>query len=365
MDLFRATRAYEAWVAAQGPTRRADFGYKHARMAESPFQFLRGAYYRWAELFPSTCPDAMAAPAVLAIGDLHIENLGTWRDAVGRLAWGVNDFDEAHRLPYTNDLVRLAASVRLGVRAGTQIPFRRACQAILRGYADGLRRGGEPFVLEERHPVLRKQAVERLRDAVLYWDKLQRLPRVRGRAPARVKGVLRSALPERGPSLDLRWRRAGTGSLGRARVVALTDWRGGLVAREAKTAAGPANAWLERPHDTHPEIRYNEIVERAVRSPDPCLRLQPGWIVRRLAHDCSRVELSSLPARADQAEWLQAMGAEAANVHLGSRADSARVARDLERRDPAWLRQAARAMLAVTRREHAEWAARYRSETTG
>lgn len=360
MDLMTATRAYEAWVAAQGPTRPADFRFKHARMAENPFLFLRGAYYRWAELFPTTCPEAMEAPALLAVGDLHIENLGTWRDAAGRLAWGVGDFDEAHRLPYTNDLVRLAASVRLGVPGRLQIPFRRACQAILRGYADGLRRGGDPFVLEDRHPVLRRQAVERLRDAVAYWNQLRRLPRARRGVPAGVEGVLRAALPEPRPSLDLRWRRAGTGSLGRARLVALAEWRGGLVAREAKTAIGAANAWLERPHDTHPEILYNRILGRAVRSPDPELRQRAGWIVRRLAPDCSRVELARAPARADQAEWLVAMGAEAANIHLGSRRDIARVARDLERRDPGWLRQAARAMVAVTRREHAEWAARAR-----
>jgi hypothetical protein len=52
------------------------------------------------------------------------------------------------------------------------------------------------------------------------------------------------------------------------------------------------------------------------------------------------------------------MGAETANVHLGSRTAIAKVARDLGRRDPGWLRQAARAMIAVTKREHAEWAAR-------
>ena len=45
------------------------------------------------------------------VGDLHVENFGTWRDVEGRLVWGVNDFDEAYALPYTNDLVRLVASV--------------------------------------------------------------------------------------------------------------------------------------------------------------------------------------------------------------------------------------------------------------
>ena len=28
------------------------------------------------------------------------ENFGTWRDADGRLVWGVNDFDEAAVMPW-------------------------------------------------------------------------------------------------------------------------------------------------------------------------------------------------------------------------------------------------------------------------
>ena len=55
----------------------------------------------------------MDAPRVLSVGDLHLENFGTWRDADGRLAWGVNDFDEAAVMPYVLDLVRLATSIQL------------------------------------------------------------------------------------------------------------------------------------------------------------------------------------------------------------------------------------------------------------
>ena len=55
---------------------------------------------------------------MLAVGDMHVENFGTWRDAEGRLVWGVNDFDEAAKMPYTIDLVRLAASAMLAGGAG-------------------------------------------------------------------------------------------------------------------------------------------------------------------------------------------------------------------------------------------------------
>ncbi len=48
--------------------------------------------------------------AVLAVGDLHVENYGTWRDPEGRWVWGINDFDEAFPMAFTIDLVRLSTS---------------------------------------------------------------------------------------------------------------------------------------------------------------------------------------------------------------------------------------------------------------
>ena len=62
-----------------------------------------------------TPPNLDHAPQVLGVGDLHVENFGTWRDAESRLVWGINDFDEACCLPYTHDLVRLAASARFAI----------------------------------------------------------------------------------------------------------------------------------------------------------------------------------------------------------------------------------------------------------
>ena len=64
-------------------------------MAKGAFQFLRATYWRWAETIHDVCPELADAPQVLAVGDIHLENFGTWRDVDGRLVWGVNDFDEA------------------------------------------------------------------------------------------------------------------------------------------------------------------------------------------------------------------------------------------------------------------------------
>jgi uncharacterized protein (DUF2252 family) len=70
-------------------------------MTQGAFEFLRATYYRWTMRWPQHCAQLADAPQVLAVGDLHTENFGTWRDAEGRLVWGVNDLDEAHPLPYT------------------------------------------------------------------------------------------------------------------------------------------------------------------------------------------------------------------------------------------------------------------------
>src|SRR5690242_2574663 len=110
MKIKKATKLYEVWLAKFLVIVFGDLKKKHMDMASDVFIFLRATYYRWAQLFQELCQDLCDAPIVLAVGDLHIENFGTWRDILARLIWGINDFDEAYWLPYTNDLVRLATS---------------------------------------------------------------------------------------------------------------------------------------------------------------------------------------------------------------------------------------------------------------
>ena len=214
MDIHEASRAYEAWLGRQTPVVRADLRLKHARMCESPFVFLRATFYRWLQCWPDVCPRLLDAPRVLAVGDLHVENFGTWRDQEGRLIWGVNDVDEACRLPYTQDLVRLAASALLAIRTGAfALSASDACAAILAGYAACLARGGRPLVLEEQHPWLRDIALGALRDPAAFWMKLTGLKTATGPIP---HDALRSILPGRGLSYRVVRRVAGAGSLGLA-----------------------------------------------------------------------------------------------------------------------------------------------------
>ena len=127
---FKAdNRAYEKWLRTQCDVVDRDLVRKHDRMKEIPFIFLRATFFRWAQRIEKVCPDLAEAPAVLSVGDVHVENFGTWRDAEGRLVWGINDFDEAADIPYPFDLVRLATSAFLVPKS--RLPPRDVANAIL------------------------------------------------------------------------------------------------------------------------------------------------------------------------------------------------------------------------------------------
>ncbi len=148
---------------------------------------------------------------------------------------------------------------------------------------------------------------------------------------------------------------AGLGSLGRQRFVALTEWDGGQIAREAKALVPSACVWVNQEKDDRSQ--YDRIVKQAIRCPDPFLDLRKGWIVRRLAPDCSRVELAMLPKGHDEYKLLEAMGKETANIHLGSGRAAGKVKRDLNRRRDGWLHTAAKAMVQATTEDWQSWCA--------
>jgi hypothetical protein len=355
MKIEMATKRYEAWVATHTPLVKSDLALKHAAMATDPFSFLRATFYRWVQLWPQVCPELMSTPAVLAVGDLHLENFGTWRDREGRLIWGINDFDEVAHMPYPNDLVRLAASVHIAIAANhLAVTPKEACEIIVDGYTQGLQAGGRPFVLSEHFTWLRKIALSELRDPVPFWEKMDGLRTVRSKVPRRAVKAIEGLLPEHGLKYRLVKRVAGLGSLGRERYVALAEWRGGKVAREAKALVPSACVWAGVEKRSR-GILYETILGRAVRVPDPFVRLRGQWIVRRLAPDCGRIELSSLPKERDEARLLHAMAWETANVHLGTGKAIAAVQRDLKTRSAHWLHAAAKNMVDATLADFAKW----------
>ena len=348
MHIRQAVRDYERWLRGILRLETADIRRKHVLMRQDKFSFFRGTFFRWAQQWPKWCPAIATAPHVVAVGDLHVENFGTWRDTEGRLVWGVNDLDEAWRMPYTSDLVRLTVSAMIaGEERALSLGKVRVSRAILNGYRAGLTAGGKPFVLAERYSALRSMAIARLKNAKGYWQKLEGSPALRTRPATSVSRWLRQALP-RG-SRDERWghRLAGIGSLGRERITVVADCFGSKVAREAKALAPSACAWAAS--RTAPLGRWHRfLLQHSIRCPDPFVQMKGTWIIRRLAPDCSRIDLTDLPTAGDERRLLESMGWETANIHVASGRRAAILA-DLERRESGWLLDATeRAVDAVT-----------------
>jgi hypothetical protein len=354
-DILESTRSFEAWLRRRIPVVEADLAYKHQQMRADPFLFFRATFYRWAELWPLRCPDLARGRSVLAVGDLHLENFGTWRDAEGRLVWGVNDFDEAHPLAFTNDLVRLAVSALLSLRGDPALKLTPDLifAQLSDGYRAALAVGGRPFVLMEAHRKLRRMAVQQLRQPLEFWSGLEaKTTEPKQKLPDSARRAIDKLWPKGAePIYRVVKSPKGLGSLGRRRYLAFAEWEGGRIARETKdvvpsaclwasaTRAGKGNPWIEA------------TIEAAIRAHDPLYRVKGRWLVRRLAPDCSRIDLAELKHHEDLAALLADMGWETANIHLGAPKIRKALVAAFEELPRHWLKNAAESMYAQTLRD--------------
>ena len=355
MKFRKATEKYEAWLGQHLTMLEADLKLKHDAMRAGKFPFLRATYYRWAQILPEVCGKLNSAAKVLGVGDLHVENFGTWRDVEGRLIWGINDFDEAYPLPYTHDLVRLAASANMAIDENhLKLDPRQAAEAILEGYIEMMKNGGRPFVLAEKHLALREMAVHRLKDPALFWEKLEKLATARQSgfraAPsAPSKACFRNAaIRVQGGASHRRPGQPGTRALRGDRRMARRQ------SGARSQGAGAIRLCLGQRRHGSVRIQYQRILDCAIRCRDPFVMLKGRWIVRRLAPDCSRIEMASLPECRDELRLLRAMGAETANVHLGT-AKAKVILKDLQKRGTDWLHQAAHQMIDAVVEDWEEW----------
>lgn len=374
-DIVTLTASYERWARQQLrnnglPLISKDIALKHEHMAQSEFLFLRATFYAWITRMLALCPEILDAPVVLSVGDMNADNFGSWRDlSEAWLNWGCNDFDEAYPLPYTSDLVRLAASIKLAIREeGLRMRPRDAYSAILEGYTSTLRKGGEPFILAEHNVHLRKMIVSEQRSPDAFWAKFEDQFRSGGCVPRPVMAMLAEKLPafeRQTPDVQLKCkfgrRTAGEGSLGRPRFVALAEFNGSRLAREAKAVLPSACVWAGvRVNRVRKPMFYTTILDRVLRLRDPFMSVEGNYVVRRISPDNSRVELADISGRhRDEHLLLHCMGAEVANVHLGTPGARSAILADLKKRPREWLRMAAKKMAAITCADQEVWSKYY------
>jgi hypothetical protein len=342
MDINEATSNFEDWLRKQledqGGIDEHALQLKHQDMkAEGVHAFLRGTFYRWAQLWTGVQD---GGPVVPAVGDIHVENFGTWRDAEGRLVWGVNDFDEACELPWTSDLLRLGVSAQLAIETvtGFAISGDEACAVIIEGYSKALANGAGPFVLAEDQEPLRQLAIKLIvqKSPAKFWKKRDEKTEPAVSIPPSAEDSLGRALLPGAVQIQLRQPIAkdppGMGSRGKRRFYAFAKWNGARVLRETKPIVPSALEWA-RSGPAGPGLA--EMLLSPRRCPDPTHRIDGPWVVRRLAPDADKIELKDLASddsSTDEERGLFAsMGGELANLHLGA-ANASAVAADLAHR---------------------------------
>ncbi len=337
-----ANAAYEATLHERfGPALVAkDLLHKRKRMQGSAFAFLRGSCFRWAEAATELCPDFAGCAVVGSVGDAHAGNFGLWRDARARLVWGVNDFDEAARLPWPFDLVRLAASLAL---VHDDMKLGEIAQAALEGYDQGLA-APEPLVLEGDHIWLRRAFSASARERRKFWKALSDAPE--DGPPVALADPLRTVSAGAEP-LRFTARRAGIGSLGRPRYVASGCWRGGQLAWEAKGAM-PSCFVAGREDGLAQALAHGRF-----RAPEPSLSYTDKFVLRRLAPDSRKLRFEELRKQIGRRLVTQ-MARDIAAIHA-SRGDVPAITRDREHIGAKGLAVAARRVAEWTTHEWKDW----------
>jgi hypothetical protein len=353
------TESYERWRARRIQVVEEDLATKHAKLRETPFLLFRGSPYRYHERFAALLPELAQAPIAVVAGDLHIENFGTWRDRDARLVWGAFDLDEIDLLPYTVDLVRLAASAVLACEAGLlAIDPDDACAAVEAGWRERVQgRRPRPFVMGDRDPHLFERIRGSIRDPANFDAWVKELPAFERALPKPAARMLAAVTPPGDFRPQLRRRVTGVGSLGARRIVAFAELDGGLVVREAKQVPGPVSMWSE-PKRVQVSGLIGAIDAARGIAAEAGRRQSRKWVVRPLHPETTRLELTGTGGGAQMTDLLHSMGEEAANLHLVSirgAAPAKALRRDDESRGPGWLRAAAGTIAQAARDDFTEW----------
>jgi uncharacterized protein (DUF2252 family) len=255
---------------------------KKQRLTSSAHGFLRGSAPLFYEILARR-PDLAAGPGAAGwiVGDMHLENVGAYRDDEGSVVFGLNDFDDATLGPLRFDVLRLSTSVVLAStglsRTGTQAIA--LAERLVGAYLQAIAGGGAPRApkpiadlvdkvkARSRKQLLDERAPEEhgRRRFVRGERYLDLPPDLAARVPALLADYVK-ALGDRAPDKasgykleDSAFRIAGNGSLGVMRVALLVrDHDGDERLLELKEARDPSSeALFQAPpgHWTHPAER--------------------------------------------------------------------------------------------------------------
>ena len=301
-------------------------GLKYKAMAENALGFLRGTCHLFAEDW-DVGKSLSKAPSTWVCGDLHIENLGSYKGDNRLVYFDIADFDEALLAPCTWDITRLAVSAFVAARVyGLNAKTARKLSGLfVTSYSDWLRIGTPRWIERDtavgavakllRALALRKRIAFIKARTVLQGSKRKLLIDGKHTLAAsaaerkRVKDVIAKFAEDRSDRkffrcLDVARRIAGTGALGLERWVILIEGRGdvgGQFLLDLKFAAPSALAG--HVHDAQPkwscEAARIVAVQRRMQAIPPAL-LHPvildreSFVLRELMPSQDKIDFAGI-----------------------------------------------------------------------
>ena len=220
---------------------------KYAAMRKGPFVFLRGTCHLFYEDLKIS--DLPKSPLAWCCGDLHLENLGTYKGDNRLVYFDLNDFDEACLAPANWDIVRFLTSILIG---GKMIGMDRSITKLmmrefLQGYRSALQTGKARWLERATSEGIIRALITQLRNRTVKGFLNSRTTTAKGKRKLITDGrhalplqkrqlpMLRNFIKKFGSMqpdpafytfIDGARRIAGTGSLGLERYVLLVEGNG-------------------------------------------------------------------------------------------------------------------------------------------
>lgn len=298
---------------------------KYQAMQHDAFAFLRGTCHLFYEDWPTATP-LNEAPPTWICGDLHMQNLGSYKGDNRLVYFNINDFDESVLAPCTWDLARFLTSLLVAARTINikRVDALALCRLFLDTYRSALLKGRIMVIDEEMavgvvrdllcQVVLRKRkdflnARTRLTEEgrKLRVDNKKTLDvseQERALVTAAVESLSTRATAGFYKVLDVGHRVAGVGSLGVDRYVILVEGRGSpqqnyvLDLKEADASSLQPYLTLQQPHWENDGMR-SVMIRRWVQGIPPAL-LSPlvingrSYVLRELQPTEDKVDLVPL-----------------------------------------------------------------------
>jgi uncharacterized protein (DUF2252 family) len=314
---------------------------KYTAMRHDPFTFLRGTCH----LFYAQLPVAKVlakAPHTWVCGDLHLENMGSYKGDNRLVYFDLNDFDEAALAPCSWELIRLLTSVHI---AASSLSLSRdqanqLCRQFLNAYVGALRNGKARWIERDTATGMVGDLLSSLRGRLrphfldtrterkgkvrkLRLDGRRALPvtdKQRDKVTALIQKIgARQPDPKFYKVLDVARRIAGTGSLGVDRYAILVEGKGSpdgnylLDLKQAMPSSLTPHLDIAQP-DWDTEAERVVSVQRRMQAISPAFLQavtmgRKSYILRGLQPTEDRVALTEWHGKLERLDGvLEAMG---------------------------------------------------------